>query len=98
MADNSDGPVMQNQDVVEGGRAIRSNPALLAMLKSAPDFTAPPSDDPNVAGLATHNVLGGPVGDVVARGRPSSRVPASAIASAPAAAVPIPPIRPTDLV
>jgi hypothetical protein len=48
MVDNSDDPVMQNQDVVQGGRAIRSNPALLARLKSPPDFTAPPSDDPNV--------------------------------------------------
>jgi hypothetical protein len=52
----------------------RHSPALLAILKSAPDFTAPPSDDPNVAGLATHNVLGGPVGDVVARAGPAPRL------------------------
>jgi hypothetical protein len=54
MADNSDDPVMQNAHVVQGARAIRTNPALLAALMSPPAAT-PSSDDPNVAGLATHN-------------------------------------------
>ena len=36
MADNSNDPVMQNQDVIQGARAIRSNPALFAALMSPP--------------------------------------------------------------
>lgn len=36
MADNSDAPTMQKQDVIQGARAIGSNPALLAALMSPP--------------------------------------------------------------
>lgn len=93
MADNSD-PVMQNQDVIQGARAIRTSPALLAALM-APPTAAPASDDPNVAALATHNEPGAQGGKTVARSKPSTAL-ASALASAPAAAAPLPPIRPTD--
>jgi hypothetical protein len=98
MADNSDDPVMQNQDVVQGGRAVRSNSALLAsaILKSAPNFTAPLSDDPNIAALATHNEPGAQGGKTVARSKPSAAL-ALADAMAPAASAPMPPVRPTDL-
>jgi len=56
MANNSDDPMMQNQDVIAGARAIRRNPAQLA------ELTAPPAnDDPNAApaGYAS-GLTGGP--------------------------------------
>ena len=46
-----------NADPIQGARAIRTNPALLAALMSPPT-AAPSSDDPNVAALATHNEPG----------------------------------------
>ena len=81
-----------NADPIQGARAIRTNPALLAALMSPPT-AAPSSDDPNVAALATHNEPGAQGGKTVARSKPSAAL-ASAIASAP---VPLPPIRPSDL-
>ena len=56
MADNSDDSYPANADVIQGGRAIRSNPVLLAALMSSPNAT-PPSADPNAA-LGTHNEPG----------------------------------------
>ena len=41
MADNSNDPTMQNQDVIQAARGIRSNPALFAALMSPP--TAAPA-------------------------------------------------------
>ena len=41
MADNSDSPVNANFDVIQGARAIRTNPALLAALMAPPDAAAP---------------------------------------------------------
>ena len=61
MADNSNAPVMQNQDVIQAARGIRSNPALFAALMSPPT-EATPSPDPT-AGLATHNDPGGRFGE-----------------------------------
>jgi len=93
MADNSDDPVMANQDVIQAARGIRRNPAQLAAM-------APPAeDDPNTAGMATHGSPGGPIGETVVQGKPQSapspqtvRALATAIASAP-----MPPPRPADL-
>jgi hypothetical protein len=50
---NSDDSYPTNADVIQGGRAIRSNPVLLAALMSSPDASA----DPNAA-LGTHNEPG----------------------------------------
>ena len=40
MADNSDSPVSANFDVIQGARAIRTNPALLAALMASPGCCA----------------------------------------------------------
>ena len=73
---------------------MRSNPALFAALMSPPT-DATPSDDPNVAGLATHNGPGAQMGKTIVRSTPqsvpSSRALGTAIASAPAAPMPYPP-------
>ncbi len=45
MADNSNDPAMQNQDVIQAARGIRINPALFAALMSPPT-AAPASADP----------------------------------------------------
>jgi hypothetical protein len=95
MADNSNDSTMQNQDVIQAARGIRSNPALFAALMSPPT-AAPASADPT-AGLSTHNDPGGQFGGPRASRQSapqSSRALATAMASVP---TPMPPIRPTDL-
>ena len=64
MADNSEAPVMQNQDVIQGARAIRSNPALFAApmspstaLQQAP--TRPP-DCPSITILEASSAARAP--------------------------------------
>jgi hypothetical protein len=85
VADNSNDPTMQNQDVIQAARSIRSNPALFAALMSPP-LAAPASADPNV-GLSPPRAS--------RQSAPqSSRALATAMASVP---TPMPPIRPTDL-
>ena len=84
MANDQDYPA--NADVIQGARAIRSNPALFAALMSPPT-AAPASADPNV-GLS-------PPPRASRQSAPqSSRALATAMASVP---TPMPPIRPTDL-
>ena len=82
MANDQDYPA--NADVIQGARAIRSNPALFAALMSPPPAAA--SADPN-AGLAPPRASRQSVPQ-------SSRALATAMASVP---TPMPPIRPTDL-
>ena len=54
-------PTMQDQDVIQAARGIRSNPALFAALMSPPT-AAPASADPT-AGLTTRNDPGGRFGE-----------------------------------
>src|SRR5271163_3179949 len=84
MANDQDYPA--NADVIQGARAIRSNPALFAALMSPPT-AAPASADPT-AGLGTHNEPAGQFGEPPRASRQpapqSSRALATAMASAPA--------------
>jgi hypothetical protein len=101
MADNSDDPIMQDADVIQGARGIRMGPAQLAQIVA---LAAPPADatrpDPN-AGMGTHSAPGhnggaGSFPSAPDMNEAALKSTATHLADALANA-PMPPVRPADL-